>query len=513
MAAAMIHNVHVAILVAAAATAVLVVKSQAARRIFDAILNAIVSRICFIPSVENGKNIKGPAYTFPDGQMKDKFFRGREMSYAWSEKYGSIYRIWAGSTPEVVLTDPKDVQALYSHASNHTKDTTANIGWLFSQLLGQAVGLINGNRWTKLRKTLDPLFSHKQSLQYIDDFNTSAACYAKSLDQYALEKREADEDDGHFVVNASQALMRFPYYEVAKLFYSNLTQYEIDRLWELGQLFTEVFAGAMDGGINRSPLTKLLNRPSWQRTRSYIEQWEAFTHESVKRRVDAGINDPLVSLWQQAAEEEIDRQEVLHTLAESLFANLDVTTHVISSCVILLADNPTVQADLRAEFSRHAYDVVGYLGRRDTLLHFCLLESLRLQPVPAFTLPDKPPRERIIGGYRIPKDTTILIDSYAINIRNPFWGPDSRRYRPNRFASIPSQQLRYNLTTFGYGSRKCLGYNVGDKMVHALVYQLFSQYDVSIRPDMKKKGDEQFKRDGGNWLALYDVELNVKRRV
>lgn len=229
-----------------------------------------------------------------------------------------------------MLTDPKDVQALYSHASNHTKDKTANIGWLFSQLLGEAIGLINGNRWTKLRKTLDPMFSHKQSLQYLDSFNDSAATYCRTLDQYAVDR----SGDKHFTVNASHALMRFPYYEVAKLFFTDLNQHEVDRLWDLGQLFTQVFAGAIDGGINRSPLAKWLNLPSWQRARDYIEQWERFTREAVQRRVEAGIQDPLVSLWQSA---EIDKQEVLHTLAESLFANLDVTTHVISSCVILVS--------------------------------------------------------------------------------------------------------------------------------------------------------------------------------
>lgn len=50
-------------------------------------------------------------------------------------------------------------------------------------------------------------------------------------------------------------------------------------------------------------------------------------------------------------------------------------------------------------------------------------------------------------------------------------------------------------------------------MVHALVYQLFSQYEVSVRPNMKQKNDEQFNRDKSNWLALYDVELEMKRRV
>lgn len=74
--------------------------------------------------------------------------------------------------------------------------------------------------------------------------------------------------------------------------------------------------------------------------------------------------------------------------------------------LVQLADNASVQSDLRAEFAAHAYDVNGYLGKRDTLLHYCLLESLRLQPVPAFTLPDKPPRERIVAGYRIPKDVS-----------------------------------------------------------------------------------------------------------
>lgn len=49
-------------------------------------------------------------------------------------------------------------------------------------------------------------------------------------------------------------------------------------------------------------------------------------------------------------------------------------------------------------------------------------------------------------------------------------------------------------------------------MVHALVYQLFSQYDVSVRPTMKQENDEQFKRDRGNWMALYDVELELQRR-
>lgn len=47
-------------------------------------------------------------------------------------------------------------------------------------------------------------------------------------------------------------------------------------------------------------------------------------------------------------------------------------------------------------------------------------------------------------------------------------------------------------------------------MVHALVYQLFSQYDVSVRPNMKR--DDYFKTDRSNWVGLFDVELEMKKR-
>lgn len=69
------------------------------------------------------------------------------------------------------------------------------------------------------------------------------------------------------------------------------------------------------------------------------------------------------------------------TIAESTFANLDIVTHVISSCIILLADAPEVQKDLLQEMNRNKADREAYITRKDTLLHYCLLESLRLRPV------------------------------------------------------------------------------------------------------------------------------------
>lgn len=311
-----------------------------------------------------------------------------------------------GVVPLRIITEPKDVQALYTNASDHAKASAANTGWLLSQIMGQGAGLINGQRWINLRKELDRHFSHKASLIMVGTLNEHAKTYFQNMAQYSLPDRLEKDSKERFVVNAAQALTRYPYYEIASMFYSDLNQHEIDRLWDLGQLFTQAFARVIDGGINRSRLTKWLNTDDWKLTKSYIDQWEEFNATAYKRRVDAGIHDQVVDLFQAAEAGKVDREEVLQTLAESLFANLDVTTHVMTSCVILLADNTKVTEDLRKEFAEHADDIDGYLGKKDTLLHYCLLESLRLQPVLSYSFPEKPPREKILGGYRIPKDVS-----------------------------------------------------------------------------------------------------------
>jgi len=199
-----------------------------------------------------------------------------------------------------VITEPKDVQALYTNASDHAKASAANTGWLLSQIMGQGAGLINGQRWINLRKELDRHFSHKVSLNMVGTLNEHAKTYVQDISQYNLPGRLEKDSKERFVINAAQGLTRYPYYEIANMFYSNLNQQEVDRLWDLGQLFTKSFASVIEGGINRSRLTKWLNTDAWKLTKTYIDQWEEFNASAFKRRVEAGINDQVVELFRAA---------------------------------------------------------------------------------------------------------------------------------------------------------------------------------------------------------------------
>lgn len=64
-----------------------------------------------------------------------------------------------------------------------------------------------------------------------------------------------------------------------------------------------------------------------------------------------------------------------------LFANLDVTTHVLTWIITLLADNAIVQSKLRDEIRANLTNVDDYVNKKDSYLHNCFFESLRVRPV------------------------------------------------------------------------------------------------------------------------------------
>lgn len=67
-----------------------------------------------------------------------------------------------------------------------------------------------------------------------------------------------------------------------------------------------------------------------------------------------------------------------------LFFNIDITGAIVAFILVNLARNIPFQAKLRSEIaeqkSQASYDMIEYIGRQDTLLHYVTLESIRVTP-------------------------------------------------------------------------------------------------------------------------------------
>lgn len=69
---------------------------------------------------------------------------------------------------------------------------------------------------------------------------------------------------------------------------------------------------------------------------------------------------------------------------ELLFTNIDVTSTVTASLLINISKNQPFQAELREEIaamqSQESYNIKDYIAKKDALLHYAVMESIRMCP-------------------------------------------------------------------------------------------------------------------------------------
>ncbi|TFB01505.1 Cytochrome P450 monooxygenase roqR [Trichoderma ghanense] len=431
----------------------------------------------------------GPSFRFPNGQGTEKFFNGRDAAKRWKARYGSIYSIWSGHKREVVITKPEHVQAFYRDSHTHLKASDNNAGWLFGELLGSCVGVVSQGRWVRVRTPFEHHFIRPAAAQKCSLFISEARAFLRSL------KNEVES-----VINVTDDLKYCPFFMVASIFFGPLTTAQRNELHSIGPLREELFRHAFSGGVNRYAFAKYLPGSALPKLRKFQGLWEGFVkkacHEARSSRESA-----IVSLWEAVEHGDISKEELLQTLDESLFANLDVTAHALSWSVIRVAHHTAIQNEIRQEVRdnyRSEQDYEDYLRRDNTLLAACILEASRLHPILPFSNPEAAPAEKLIGGCKIPRHTDVIVDAYAINVDNPYW-EKATEFNPRRHLDQKDQARRYNMWRFGFGPRQCLGKNVADIILRVIVAEMVRCYQMDI---VGEGGIDGIELQADSWIGL-----------
>ena len=91
-------------------------------------------------------------------------------------------------------------------------------------------------------------------------------------------------------------------------------------------------------------------------------------------------------------------------------------------------------------------------------------------------------QDHLIGGYRVPKDATVIISSYVTHRLPQYW-EDPNRFDPERFDKKRSVgRSRFAYIPFAAGHRNCIGSYMAlmqSKLVVALIMQ---RYELSLAP-------------------------------
>jgi cytochrome P450 len=404
-----------------------------------------------------------------------------------------------------VLTRPEHIQVVFKDSNKHFKAVDNNSGYLLSQILGQCVGLISQDEWRSVRAVAEKPFLRSTSTGYVSIIERRIQ---RHFDELWATKRLSEG-----LIDPADDLKLLPFWVVAEIVYGELSLEMEAQLRKLAPEREALFKHVIRGGLSRFHWSKYLPTEANRALSDFRSKWSAFNQHARDRAVSLGTNAPIVQMFEAVESGIISQEQLYHTLDEMLYANLDVTLGGISWNLVFLAAYKDAQSRLHAEISEKKNaareqntNLDQYLLSSSSFLAACISESSRLRPLAAFSVPQSAPTERIIGDYHFPAGTNFIIDSYALNIRNPYWGQDSEIYRPARFFERNATETRYNFWRFGFGPRQCMGKYVADLIIRVLLMHLIDNYELSLLKD------EEWLRDPDTWINHPKTLLKCEQR-
>jgi cytochrome P450 len=171
--------------------------------------------------------------------------------------------------------------------------------------------------------------------------------------------------------------------------------------------------------------------------------------------------------------------------AMTLFlAGHETTALALAWTWYLLATHPEAEQRLADE----VHSVLGdrLPGMDDVArLHYAeavVLESMRILP-PVYTISREAIDDCVIGGFRVPKGTTLLMSQWVVQ-RDPRFFDEPEKFHPERWLAGLAQRLhKYAYFPFGGGPRLCVG-NTFAMLEAVLVLAAIAQrYRFTIVPD------------------------------
>ncbi|KJK74876.1 hypothetical protein H634G_09920 [Metarhizium anisopliae BRIP 53293] len=464
-----------------------------------------------IKSTDGKTPLPTASYTFPNGQGNvAKFLEGEEGSRKWQQQLGSMYRIWTGFDSEVVLMRPEQVQTVFKDSHLHVKGESMDSGWLCGQVLGNCLGLLNQGEWDTVRAPFVNTFHRNQSSSYIP-------LIQRRVERHFNKLEEAKEQSDKFLlVNPSKHLKLLPLWILCDVIYGDLTAAMELQFQEIIPLRETLWCQIMNGGVSRFSLSRFLPISTNKKLKMFKEKWTRFNDQAYERAKQAYPSHPIVGLYDAVEQGVMSKTQLLHTLDEALFANLDVTIGNFSWIPLFLAAHQDVQDDLRMEISAARKEDTEdlwtrYITGSSTLLMACVLESARLKPMAPFSIPQAAPTDRVVDNFVIPAGTNFIVDTYALNVLDPYWGKDNTQYRPRRFLETKSAgEMRYRFWRYGFGPRQCLGKNVADVVLKVLLTHMVENYRLRLSAgDGTNIGD--WERVVGSWISSSNSTIICER--
>ncbi|TVU46343.1 hypothetical protein EJB05_05870, partial [Eragrostis curvula] len=205
----------------------------------------------------------------------------------------------------------------------------------------------------------------------------------------------------------------------------------------------------------------------------------------------ANILDVLVSLEDADGQPLLSIDEIKAQTVELMFASVVYPSNTVEWALAEMINKPEVMQKAVDELDA----VVGkerLVQESDicklNYLKSCIREAFRLHPYHAINPPRVAMEDTTLGGYKIPKDSHVIISRIGLG-KNPKVWPEPLEFRPERHLTgeavhLTEPDLRF--ITFSSGRRGCPGVSLGTSFTMVLFARLLQGFSWTKPPNVDK---------------------------
>jgi cytochrome P450 len=162
-------------------------------------------------------------------------------------------------------------------------------GYMMSEILGQCVGLLNGDAWRRVRRKVDPPFTHAGAGILVPKMIDMTEAH---LDAFFASRTQIDEQ-----MDPVADLLMLPFLMIATVFYGDLTDGQVKWLNEWTPKREKLFVYALGGGLPRFAFSKYLPTEANRALKQWKDVWTQFNVDAYNIAKNKNGNVLFVKMW------------------------------------------------------------------------------------------------------------------------------------------------------------------------------------------------------------------------
>jgi cytochrome P450 len=401
--------------------------------------------------------------------------RDPARTLAWArERYGDVVRLQIG--PDLLhldaylISDPELVRGILgTHAERYCKAPTYGV---MRPFLGDGLVTAEGPTWQRHRRLVAPVFDrrHVEALdRAITDAGKEAVARLRNTDGLA--------------VNLSSELSRLTLRAVGDALFGADLGVAAIRIADALDTFQRFTESVFDRPLTW-PLSRLDGRSVGAAVKAANRQLDKVVGDLLADPPEDGVT--LLSLLRASRDDSgatLADQELRDELVTFILAGHETTALALAWTFVELGRHPEVLRRLQDEVDEVLSDRTPTSADLPKLTYTSavLQEAMRLHP-PAWVLERATVEDEVLGGFRVPAGTTVMISPYVLHRHPDHWDvPEA--FDPERFLDErAAHRHRHAYLPFGAGRRQCVG--AGFAMLEAtlLLTMLVRDLRFDLRP-------------------------------